>query len=67
MMCNDAALGIKLQCGKKYGFSDDDVRAIELHKLNEGELKSLPSNNLVTERDLSKFSRLSDVAKFRYY
>ena len=67
MMCNDAALGVKLQCGKEYGFSDDDVRATELHKLIEGELKGLPSNNLVTKRDLSKFSCLSDVAKFRNY
>ena len=61
LMCTNAALGIKLQCGREYGFSDHDVRAIELHKLNKGELKGLQTNNLVTERDLSKFSHLSQA------
>ena len=32
--------------------------------LSAKELKGLATNNLVTERDLSKFSRLSEVAKF---
>ena len=41
------------------------MRATELRKLNAEELKGLPTNNLVTERDLSKFIRLSEVAKFR--
>ena len=44
---------------------DDDVRANELHKLNEGELKGLPTNTLVT--DLPKFSHLSEVSKFCNY
>ena len=66
LMCNDARLGIKLQCRREYGFSDG-VRATELHKLNKRELKGLPTNNLVTERDLSKLSSLSEVAKFRNY
>ena len=65
LMCTDAALGIKLQCGIEYGFSDDDVKANELHKLNEGELKGLPTNNLVT--DLPKFSHLSEVSQFCNY
>ena len=34
LMCTDAALGIKLQCRREYAFSDDDVRATKLHKLN---------------------------------
>ena len=67
LMCTDAALGIKLQCRREYVFSNDDVRATKLHKLNEGQLKGLPTNNLVSERDLSKFSPLSQVAKFCSY
>ena len=67
LMSAVAALGIKLQWGREYGFLDDDVRATELRKLNAEELKGLPTNNLVTERDLSKFIRLSEVAKFRNY
>ena len=49
LMYTDAALSIKLQCGREYGFSDDDQRATELHKLNAGELKGLPTNNIPTE------------------
>ena len=67
LMSAVAALGIKLQWGREYGFLDDDVRATELRKLNAEELKGLPTNNLVTERDLSKLSSLSEVAKFRNY
>ena len=64
-MCIDAAEGLKLQCGREYGFSSDEARATQLHKLTESQLQGLPTNNLVTERDLSKFSRLAEVAKFR--
>ena len=64
-MCIDAADGIKLQCGREYGFSGSDVRATQLDKLPPTELSGLLTNNLDTERDLSKFSRLSEVAKFR--
>ena len=58
LMSTDRALGIKLQCGIEYGFSDDDVRANELHELNDVVLRGLPTNNLVT--DLPKFSHLSE-------
>lgn len=64
-MCIDAAEGIKLQCGREYGFSDKEARATQLDKLTPDELRGLPTNNLDTERDLSKFSRLAEVAKFR--
>ena len=67
LMCTDAAVGIKLHCGREYCFSDDEVRATELHKLNERKLKGLPTNNLETERDLSKFSHLSELATFPNY
>ena len=64
-MCIDAAEGLKLQCGREYGFSSDEARATQLHKLTESQLQGLPTNNLVTETDLSKFSRLAEVAKLR--
>ena len=67
LMCKDAAVGIKLQCGREYVFLCEDARATELHKLTEGQLKGLPTNNLITERDLSKFSQLAEVAKYRNY
>ena len=61
LMCKDAAVGIKLQCGREYSFSCEDARATELHKLTEGQLKGLPTNNLF------KFSRLAEVAKYHNY
>ena len=59
----------KLQCGREYGFSDDSqlLTATQLDKLTQDELLGLPTNNLSTERDFPKFSRLSEVAKFRDY
>jgi len=64
-MCLDAAEGIKLQCGREYGFSESDARATELHKLSVEQLQGLPTNNLDAERDLSRFSRLAQVANYR--
>ena len=40
-------------------------RATQLDKLTEEELFGLPTNNLNTEKDFSKFSRLSELANFR--
>ena len=37
----------------------------QLGKLTVNELTGLPTNNLDTERDFSKFSQLSEVARFR--
>ena len=59
----DAAEGIKLQCGREYGFSEIKPRATQLDKVTPAELLGLPTNNLDTERDLSKFSRLSDLVE----
>ena len=52
----DAAEGIKLQCGREYEFSKSDARATQLEKLAPYELSRLPTNNLDTEKDLSKFN-----------
>jgi hypothetical protein len=67
-MCQHAATTIKLQCGREYGFSDptDHSRAAtKLHLLTDEELDDLPTNNLECERDLSYFSKCSEVAKYR--
>ena len=45
-MCINVAEGIKLQCGREYGFSEKDARATQLDKLASNELPELPTNNL---------------------
>ena len=60
----DAAEVIKLQCEREYGFSKSDARATQIDQFTPNELSGLPTNNLDTERDLSTFSFLSEVAKF---
>ena len=55
-MWTDAAEGIKLQWGREYEFSKSDARATQLEKLAPYELSRLPTNNLDTEKDLSKFN-----------
>lgn len=66
MMCTSAAAAIKLQCGREYGFTDGEkLRATNLSLLSVQELEGLPTNNLVTERDLSRFDREAKVAKSR--
>ena len=66
-LCVSAAGGVKLQCGREYGFADGEqpLRATDLTKLTKAELEDLPTNNLAAERDLAKFSNLAVVAKFR--
>ena len=63
-MCIDAAEGIKLQCGRENGFSKSDARSTQIDKIAPNELSGLLTNNLDTERDLSKISRLYEVEKF---
>ena len=64
-MCIDAAAGIQLQCGREYGFSNDAERATVVSELTDSFLEGLPTNNIVAERYLTKFDRLSVVSKFR--
>ena len=64
MMCTSAAAAIKLQCGREYGFTDGEKsRATNLSLLSVQVLEGLPTNNLITERDLSRFDREAKVAK----
>ena len=66
LMCTSAAEAIKLQCGREYGFSDGEkLRASKLSSLTSDQLEALPTNNLSTERDLSRFDREARVSKSR--
>ena len=69
-MCVEAAEGIKMQCGREYCFGQEESsskqRATYLSSIAETELDGLPTNNIVAERNLSVFDRLSSkVAKCR--
>ena len=66
MMCLSAATAIKLQCGREYGFSDGEkLRVTDLSSLTGQELNDLPTNNIISECDLSRFDRETRVAKSR--
>ena len=49
--------------GENIDFLKCDAKSTQLDKLVPKELSGLPTNNLDTERNLSKFSCLSEVAK----
>ena len=59
MIFHEAAKGVKLQCGREYGFDNTttDVRATILSDLDKAELKGLPTNNLTAERKLAIFDK----------
>ena len=65
MVCTSAASVDKLQCGCEYGFGDDKARATDFSLLNDSDLEGLLTNNLIAERDLSRFDREVNVAKRR--
>ena len=58
-MCEAAADGIKLQCGREYGFADAHqmLRATDISSMAESQLQGLPTNNLATERNLAIFDK----------
>ncbi len=51
LMCSSGADGIKLQCGREYGFSpqSDESRATDLTTLNSDKLELIPTNNFKCE------------------
>ena len=51
--------------GENIDFLKRDAKSTQLDKLVPKELSGLPTNNLDTERNLLKFSCLSEVAKIR--
>ena len=70
MMCLKAAKGVKLQCGREYGFDNTttDVQATILSDLDKAELKGLPTHNITAERKLAVFDiRAGKVGKCRNY
>ena len=57
---------IKLQCDREYGFDNDgEIRATVIANLNEAKLESFPTNELIAERDFSRFNRLAKTANSR--
>ena len=64
-MCISAATEVKIQYRREYGFSDAEKRATDLSTLAANDLEVLPTNNLVTKRDLSRYDREAQVAKSR--
>ena len=64
--CTAVAKGIKVQCAREY-WGDPELRprAMEIFKLTKEELKSLPTENLETERYLAKFGYLTSQSAAR--
>ena len=63
-MCLSAAEAVKLQCGREYRFADGEKQSATVLATEEPEKRvGLPRDNLITERDFSKFDRLAKVAK----
>ena len=62
-MCISAAAAVKLKCGREYGFSDAEKRATDLSIMAVNKLEGLPTNNLVTVRDLLRFNREAKLQK----
>ena len=62
-MCISAASAVKLQCGREYVFSDAEKRATDLSIMAANKLEGLPTNNLVTVRDLLRFNREAKLQK----
>ncbi|XP_066936520.1 uncharacterized protein [Clytia hemisphaerica] len=64
-MCLSAAGAVHRQCGREYGFSSEPFRATDLSKLTIDQRKDLPTNNCISERDLSRFDEEAVVARSR--
>ena len=54
-----AADGIKLQCGREYGFAaaNQNPRTSDISSMTETQLQGLPTNNLSAERNLAIFDK----------
>ena len=61
-MCEQAAIGVELQCKREYWSAEDDstpARATRVNLLTSTERANLPTNNLRCERYLAKFGYLA--------
>ena len=66
LMCLSAAAAIQRQCGQEYGFADgEDLHVTDISSLSSEELHGLPTNNCISERDLSKFDQEAVVSRCR--
>ena len=61
-MCNSVAEGLRLQRGREYGFYNEDFTSMAaiITEILDIDLELIPSNNLICERNLSKFSQLAE-------
>ena len=60
-----AAEAVLRQCGREYGFSDEPMRATDISTLTPEEREGLPTNNCISERDLSPFDKEAVVSRCR--
>ena len=67
-MCTDAALTIERQCGREYGFGKHHGiknRATNISKSDPTARQSMPTDNIIAEREFAKFDHVARVAKYR--
>ena len=71
LLCADVATCIQRQCGREFGFpapgEDCGSRAADLTAIDDDLLVKAPTNNNITERHLSVFSRRSETAKYKMH
>ena len=65
MMCVSATEAVLSQCRREYGFSDEPLRATDISTLTPEEREGLPTNNCISERDLSRFDKEAVVSRCR--
>ena len=63
--CVSAAEAVLCQCGREYGFSDEPLRATDISTLTPEEREGLPTNNCISEGDLSRFDKEAVVSGCR--
>ncbi len=67
ILCDAAAECLQRQSGAEYGFAGDvrasGSRAADLSAIPESLLRQAPTNNLIAERQLSRFDRLATSAR----
>ena len=67
-MTKDAAKTIERQCRREYGFGKDygvKQRATDISLVSHKERRTMPTDNVIAERDFAKFDHLARVAKYR--
>lgn len=65
MMCVAAGEAVLRQCGREYGFSNEPLRATDISALTREQRKGLPTNNCISERDLSRLDKEAKVGRCR--